>query len=198
MSVTRWLLLGLLAGVPEIAVAQTTLVEQTDRLGENAVAEAEAARVLISAVQDAILAGALQMPTEAGEQFARAAEQWKEVRRLALERDFGGAYRLARRARPDLRTSLYEALGGKPPVAVTDAVRAYIDVTGPRLQAIERQIVNYPLSDDGRMNQHLGEAHWAEALKASKKKDWSLAFRLLMEALGELDLTLVECYPAAR
>lgn len=199
MRAAGWMVWALLAaGAPEIALAQTTLVEMNDRVGDSIVAESEAARALIAAVKAELSAGTLTLSPEPAETFARAAASWEEVRRLALEREFGPAYKLARKARPDLRVALYDGLGKKPPQAVADAIKAYIEVTEPRLRAIQLQIENYPLTDDGRMNQLLGEAHWAEAQKAAKKKDWSLAFRLVMEAMGELDLALIECYPAAR
>jgi len=192
-----WLAVAAVAGAPSVASAGE-LVEMTDRLGETTLPEAEAVRQLLAAIRAAVADGSLVLPAGAAEKLAAQEPAWAEARELAMAREFGAAFKIARKARPELRATARQVFETKAPSTVTDALRAYVEIIGPRVRAIELQIENFPLTTDGRMYQQLGAAHWEEAVKAAKKKRWDEAFRVLMEGLGELDSTILECYPPSR
>jgi hypothetical protein len=78
------------------------------------------------------------------------------------------------------------------------ALRAWVEAIGPRVDAMTRQIEEYPLTLEGRESFHVGSALWADARKAAKKKQWDRAFRLLMDALVEMDRVVYEAYPTSR
>ena len=192
-----WLAVAAVVGAPSVASAGE-LVEMTDRLGETVLPEAEAVRQLLAAIRTAVADGSLVLPAGVAEKLAAQEPAWAEARELAMAREFGAAFKIARKARPELRATARQVFETKAPSTVTDALRAYVEIIGPRVRAIELQIENFPLTTDGRMYQQLGAAHWEEAVKAAKKKRWDEAFRVLMEGLGELDSTILECYPPSR
>lgn len=192
-----WLAVAAVASAPSVASAGE-LVEMTDRLGETSLPEAEAARQLLASIRTAVADGSLVLPAGVADKLAAQEAAWGEARDLAMAREYGAALKIARKVRPELRSTARPVFEAKAPSTVTDALRAYVEIVGPRVRAIELQIENFPLTNDGRMFQQLGAAHWEEAVKAAKKKRWDEAFRVLMEGLGELDATILECYPPSR
>lgn len=192
-----WLAVAAVGAAPSVASAGE-LVEMTDRLGETVLPEAEAVRQLLAAIRAAVADGSLVLPAGVADKLVAQEAAWNEARDLAMAREYGAAFKIARKVRPELRATARQVFETKAPSPVTDALRGYVEVIGPRIHAIELQIENFPLTNDGRMYQQLGAAHWEEAVKAAKKKRWDEAFRVLMEGLGEMDATILECYPPSR
>lgn len=198
-----WWALALVLGAsaPQVAAAQAAgaNIEDTDRLGENVLAEAEAMRVLAEAIDAEVQAGTLKLSAEAAAAWPEGRLGWEKVRHQALEGNYGGAYKAARAVRPLLRKAFREAFeGNRPAPGVTDALKAYIAAIGPRADALTRQIENYPLTLEGRESYHVGIALLTDARLSAKKKRWDFAFRQLIDALIEMDKVIYEAYPKAR
>lgn len=195
-----WLLWGALAlgaGVATPAVA-AELIEDVDRLGETMLTEAEALRALAAAIDAEVASGQLTLSADAAAAWPDGRKGWEQVRNLALQGEYGPAYKAARELRPVLRRAFREAFDGKPSSTVTDALRAWVEAIGPRVTAMTHQIEEFPLTLEARESFHVGSALWADARKAAKKKQWDQAFRLLMDALVEMDRVVYEAYPKSR
>lgn len=184
--------------VPSVEAAAADLVEETDRLGENILVEAEAILALASAIRAEVDGGRITLSAEAEASWASGASQWAQIRELARGKQYGPAYKVARQARAGIRMAFRESFTGKPSSTVTDALRAYVEAIGPRAAALTLQIENYPLTQVGRESYHVGTAMWKDAATAAKKKQWDTAFRFLADALAEMDKVIYEAYPTAR
>jgi hypothetical protein len=189
------LALGTLSATDAVAAE---LIEDVDRLGETVMTEAEALRALAAAIDAEVAEGRLTLSADAAAAWPDGRRSWEQVRNLALQGAYGPAYKAARDLRPVLRRAFREAFDGKPSSTVTDALRAWIEAIGPRVDAMTRQIEEYPLTLEARESFHVGSALWADARKAAKKKQWDRAFRLLMDALVEMDRVVYEAYPTSR
>lgn len=189
------LAVGLLHPAP--AAAQE-LIEDVDRLGETMLSEAEALRALAAAIDAEVAAGRLTLSAEAAAAWPEGRKGWEQIRNLALQGEYGPSYKAARELRPVLRRAFREAFDGKPSSTVTDALRAWVEAIGPRVTAMTHQIEEFPLTLEARESFHVGSALWADARKAAKKKQWDQAFRLLMDALVEMDRVVYEAYPKSR
>ncbi len=195
-----WLVWGALAlgTVSATDAVAAELIEDVDRLGETVMTEAEALRALAAAIDAEVAEGRLTLSADAEAAWPDGRRSWEQVRNLALQGEYGPAYKAARELRPVLRRAFREAFDGKPSSTVTDALRAWVEAIGPRVDAMTRQIEEYPLTLEGRESFHVGSALWADARKAAKKKQWDRAFRLLMDALVEMDRVVYEAYPTSR
>jgi uncharacterized NAD(P)/FAD-binding protein YdhS len=178
--------------------AEGPLVEQTDAVGQNIVAEVRALMHLSKTIRAEIEAGNITLSQAAEGNWAKGRVLWQQVQTQAEAGEYGPAYKTARRARHLVHTSFKEAFTGKPPTSVVDALKGYIDSVKPRVSAITHQIENYQLTLEGRESYHVAMAMYSDARKYAKKKKWDPAFRSMCDALAEYDKVVYEAYPTSR